>query len=359
MPPGNAYNRTPHCRAVNGFIFYFFLGGIIAMYRPAHARPLALLSFVLFATPLAAQETPASDPIIAKIREEGLQRSQAMQTLSYLTDVIGPRLTGSPNLKRANEWTRDKMTSWGLQNASLEAWGPFGRGWTLERFSAQIVSPQCIPVIAYPKAWSPGVRGTLTGEVVVVNAETEAELDKYKGKLKGAIVLNGAPRAVQARFEPLGTRYTDEALQRMANAQPGQGRGRFGGGGPGGPGGNREGGGAPGGAPPGNPPPGGGPDRFAGGRPGGPQGGQPGNFAARQQFASRKTAFFQEEGVALLIDPSRNGDGGTIFVQSVSVPTVESGRQGQACFGVGQRRAEDHSAVGDGYRGLQPPDAYD
>src|SRR6185295_6745384 len=147
---------------------------------------------------------------VERIKEEGMKRSQVMQTLSYMTDVIGPRLTGSPNLKRANEWTRDKMVSWGMENGRLEAWGPFGRGWTLERFSAQIVTPQCIPLAAYPKAWSPGVRGTLTGEVVYVDAATEADLAKYKGKLKGAVVLNGPMREVRARFEPLGTRYTDE-----------------------------------------------------------------------------------------------------------------------------------------------------
>src|SRR5881392_1228780 len=73
-----------------------------------------------------------NDPI-ARIRDEGLNRSEVMKTLSYLTDVIGPRLTGSPNMKRANEWTRDTMARWGLENAHLEAWGPFGRGWTLKR----------------------------------------------------------------------------------------------------------------------------------------------------------------------------------------------------------------------------------
>src|SRR5689334_10578652 len=88
-----------------------------------------------------------NDPI-ARIRNEGLNHSQVMQTLSYLTDVIGPRLTGSPSAKRANEWTRDTLTKWGLQNAHLEPWGPFGRGWELERFSAQVVEPQDIPLIA-------------------------------------------------------------------------------------------------------------------------------------------------------------------------------------------------------------------
>src|ERR1700748_1020355 len=84
------------------------------------------------------------DPI-EKIKDEGMNRSEVMKTLSYLSDVIGPRLTASPNMKRANEWTRDQLTKWGLQNAHLEAWGPFGRGWSLTKFSAQVVAPQAIP----------------------------------------------------------------------------------------------------------------------------------------------------------------------------------------------------------------------
>ena len=98
-----------------------------------------------------------------------------MATLSYLTDVIGPRLTGSPNMKRANEWTRDKLAAWGLANAHLEAWGPFGRGWSLKRFSAQVIEPQCIPLIGFPKAWSPGTDGTLIAPVVYFDAKTEAD----------------------------------------------------------------------------------------------------------------------------------------------------------------------------------------
>ena len=155
--------------------------------------------------------TASSDPI-ERIKEEGLKRSQVMATMSYLTDVIGPRLTGSPNMKRANEWTRDKLAAWGLANAHLEAWGPFGRGWTLKRFSAQVISPQCIPLIGYPKAWSPGTDGTLEAPVVYFDAKTEAEFAKYKGKLKGAIVLVSPIREVAAHFEPLGTRKTDSEL---------------------------------------------------------------------------------------------------------------------------------------------------
>src|SRR5262249_54214467 len=130
-----------------------------ATMRP-HQRTIALLGLACFVPVLAlhAQEPPTSararqptgpaatkaraarsaaavtDPI-DRIKEEGLKRSQVMATLSYLTDVIGPRLTGSPNMKRANEWTRDKLAAWGLANAHLESWGPFGRGWSLKRFS--------------------------------------------------------------------------------------------------------------------------------------------------------------------------------------------------------------------------------
>lgn len=248
------------------------------------ALPLFSLT-TTFAAPSLAQSASQAD-VIAKIKEEGLNRSQVMQTLSYLTDVIGPRLTASPNMKRANEWTKTKMTEWGLQNAHLEAWGPFGRGWSLERFSAQVTSPQNIPLIAYPKAWSPGFKAPHVGEVVFVDANTEEELEKYKGKLKGAIVLNGTVRPVNAHFEPLGVRYTDEELKNMESGAPRRPRN-----------------GAPG---------------VAGGPQGGPN--AMSSFQARAAFAARKAQFFQTEGVAMLVDSSPRGDGGTLFVQSATVP---------------------------------------
>ena len=97
-----------------------------------------------------------------------------------------PRLTGSPNCRRANDWTRDKLASWGLTNAHLEAWGPFGRGWSVQRFSAQVIEPQAIPLVAWPKAWSHGLDWPIVAEVVYLDAKNEADLEKYKGKLKGA-----------------------------------------------------------------------------------------------------------------------------------------------------------------------------
>jgi len=117
-----------------------------------YAAIVLLLLFVVSSIPSFAQTPQAQTPTvttiaspppdpndpITRIQQEGLKNSQVMQTLSYLSDVIGPRLTASPGMKRANEWTRDQLTKWGLQNAHLEAWGPFGRGWSLKRFSAQV-----------------------------------------------------------------------------------------------------------------------------------------------------------------------------------------------------------------------------
>ena len=248
----------------------------------------------------------ATDPVIERIKEEGLKKSQVMTTLSYLSDVIGPRLTGSPNLKRANEWTRDKMTAWGMANAHLEAWGPFGRGWSLKRFSAQIIEPQCIPLIGFPKAWSPGTDGTLVAKVVYFDAKSEAEFAKYKGKLKGAIILVSPIRDVAARFEPLARRLTDSELLALADAAEPNARGfrrqAQAAGGPGG---------APNAAPGNNAPPAG-PGRM--GRFNSPE------MRAQMELVRKKTMFIAEEGAAMLVDSSTQGDGGTFFVQSATIP---------------------------------------
>ena len=243
--------------------------------------------------------------IIDKIKEEGMKNSQVMQTLGYMSDVIGPRLTASPGMKRANEWTRDTLAKWGLENAHLEAWGPFGRGWTLRKFYAMVDGPTAFPMIAYPKAWSPGTDTLMvqpmvaptkgkrsatapaattngdsayTAEVVHFNPTNEAELEKYKGQLKGKIVLVGDLRNIPARFEAPGSRYTDKELLTLADA----------------------------------------PDPASIVRPAGPRQGGPNNFQQQAQFNNRRMRFLAEEGAAVLVDAGR-GDGGTIFVQQASV----------------------------------------
>jgi carboxypeptidase Q len=260
-------------------LFIFALLPVGSLAQQPSATPV-----VVPATQQPAQRTPAKDPNdpIERIIDEGINRSQVMQTLSYLSDVIGPRLTASPGMKRANEWTRDQLTKFGLQNAHLEAWGPFGRGWSLKRFSAQVSEPLDIPLIAYPKAWSPAISGTLNAPIIYVDAKDETELQQFKGKLKGAIVLSSAVREVKAHFESLGTRRDEKNLLALADApEPTPGSGR----------------------------------RFT-----------PEQRAA-QVFSMQKYLFFRDEGAALLVEPSRAGDGGTIFVQSATVAqpvTVES-----------------------------------
>ena len=143
----------------------------------------ALILFALlsntFSASVAAQ-TPQPSPTpdaVERIKDEGINRSRLMETIEYITDVIGPRLTGSPALRRANEWTRERLTQYGLANAHLEPW-PFGRGWTLKRFSAEVVAPQAFPLLAYPRAWSPGLDSPLTADVVLVDAKNDEELQK-------------------------------------------------------------------------------------------------------------------------------------------------------------------------------------
>ena len=172
------------------------------------------------ATTAPATRTPGdpNDPI-ERIREEGINHSQVMKTLSYLTDVIGPRLTGSPNLHHANEWTKDTLASWGLVNAAVEPWGTFGRGWALKRFSAEVIEPYAFPLTSAPKAWSPGLKKPVIANVIYLgDVRTETDLQKFKGELKGAIVLVAPARNVPLYFDPIATRFTDEELARMASA---------------------------------------------------------------------------------------------------------------------------------------------
>ncbi len=253
----------------------------------------------------------APQDVLDKIKDEGMNRSQIMQTLGYLSDVIGPRLTASPGMKRGNDWTRDTLAKWGLQNAHLEAWGPFGRGWSLKKFYAMVDGPTAFPMIAYPKAWSPGTdtlftaptvdpkakKGkasapaapastAYTAEVVRFTATKEEELEQYKGKLKGKIVLVGPIREIKAHFDPEGTRSTEKDLLGLADApDPASVR------------------------------------RVA------PPAGAPNNFAAAQQWNNRRMRFLSEEGAAVLIDGAR-GDGGTIFVQQATAVQPAPGPAG-------------------------------
>ena len=160
----------------------------------------------------------------ARIREEGLRHSHVMQFASALSDGIGPRLTGSPNMAKANAWTRDTLTAIGLSNAHLEDWGEFGMGWQQINTWARMVSPDPEPLWLQAAPWSPATKGPVTGEVVFVDAQQASDLDKYKGKLTGKIVMFGSMRPTPDLTKPLFTRYTDAELKEMESYEGGGGR---------------------------------------------------------------------------------------------------------------------------------------
>lgn len=194
---------------------------------------LILLCLFVTATTFAQQSEPLDTVTINKIKEEGLTRSKLMANLSMLTDVYGPRLTNSPNFKKAAEYAIATLISYGLQNVQIDYWGEeFGRGWEVKKFILQSHEPVYASIIAYPKAWSPGIKGAVATEAVYLEVKTEEDLAKYKGKLKDKIVLFSAPVAVKPGFTADAKRFNDSTLLQMSNAgAPSEGgQGGFGGG---------------------------------------------------------------------------------------------------------------------------------
>ncbi len=194
------------------------------------------LSMALLAGPLAlgAQGEKIDAAMLAKIRAEGMSRSQVMDHISWLSDVYGPRLTGSTNIEQAGTWAMSAMRAWGLANVHDERWA-FGKGWALQRFSATLLSPQVQPMIALPKAWSPGTNGNVTADVVRPIIESDADFAKYRGTLRGKIVLTQPLRAVRMLDGRIVLRMTDKEIAEAMTEPPppaGRGGGAAGGGAP-------------------------------------------------------------------------------------------------------------------------------
>jgi hypothetical protein len=157
--------------------------------------------------------------MVTRIRFEAFHNSKVMETLSELTDRFGPRLTGSPAMKKAAEWTREQLTSWGLSNAHLESW-PFGRSWSNDFISVRMTSPAAAALIAVPEGWSPGTPGVIHGKAIKVKLQTDEDLEKNKGKLAGMIVLNGDAREVKPHTEAEMRRYDPKALEELYSFIP-------------------------------------------------------------------------------------------------------------------------------------------
>jgi carboxypeptidase Q len=222
------------------------------------------------ATPAWSQEKVELETT-GRIRYEGFHNSHVMEFATGLMDSIGERLTGSPNMKRANEWTRDQLTAMGLSNAHLEPWGPFGRGWANQYVNVRMTSPDVAPMLVYAKAWTPSTNGVVQGKCVRVIIADKKDFDKYRGKLAGMIVIFGDDTEVKPITESPYKRLSDDDLAKIADYQiPGE-QPAF---------------------------------RMA-------------DFVKRQQFTKDLNQFFADEKVLAVIDRYRGtSGGGTVFVQS-------------------------------------------
>src|SRR5216683_5572062 len=186
------------------------------------AAVLALAFALAWAAP-AQTDWHALDPaVIGKFQDESAQNSHVMETMSYLSDVYGPRLTNSPNIREAGEFTVKTLSSWGLANVHEEPWGPFGRGWSNELFEANEIAPRHFPLIAYPKAWTPGTNGPITADAIYARIEREEDFAFYRGRLRGMFVLTAPMRVVEAQFEAPAHRLTDQELADLAQPRPPQ-----------------------------------------------------------------------------------------------------------------------------------------
>jgi hypothetical protein len=182
----------------------------------AHVKRIPLVSVaavLLLTQAVFAQEVVDLD-MVNRIRDEGLNRSEVMETVGYLTDVIGPRLTGSPGFKKANEWARDRLQEWGLENARIDEWD-FGRGWDFTKASVRMIGPREVPLIAIPMAWTPGTDGPVVGSVMRASLDSQEDLDKYRGKVAGKILFLDDPREIMERDAPSFQRYNKEELEEL------------------------------------------------------------------------------------------------------------------------------------------------
>jgi len=230
--------------------------------------------YLLLVTALAcsALSAFAQDALIDQIKTEGLQHSKVMDFAFHLTDVSGPRLTNSPGFFRAANWAKDELSKMGLVNVALEPWGDFGIGWEQNRCYLAVTAPYYFPVVAIPRAWTGSTPGkkAFSSEVILINAKDSAELyQNYSGKIKGKIVMLYSADTLKPSFTPDGSRYTEEELTKMANAQPDTSRRNVGGRG-----------------------------RMGGG------------------FQRQLPDFYKNEKPALVLSMSRSGNDGTLFVQN-------------------------------------------
>jgi hypothetical protein len=173
---------------------------------------------------LPAAEDRANLLEVNRIKNEAFGNSKVMDHMFYLTDVSGPRLTGSPGYQRAADWVVQRLQEFGLVNVHQEKWGPFGRGWTNTHFEAHILEPSYAPLIGMALSWSGSTSGMVTGQPVMAVIRTDEDIEKFRGKLKGAIVMTEPLRDLPFSTAAMGRRFTDAELTAESKAQePGSG----------------------------------------------------------------------------------------------------------------------------------------
>jgi len=189
-------------------------------------RALRLISVVFFVFLLLPVGVGAQEPVdwdvVSKIREEGLQRSQVMDIVGYMADVLGPRLTASPSMRAAQAWAQEKMAEIGLENIVYERAGEHGVNWDNEYTSVHMLAPDYAPLIAYAKAFTAGTDGKIEADAVIVHVQTEADLAQYRGKLSGKVVLLREAVPTEPEFEPDAQRLTEEDLAGIARTPVGE-----------------------------------------------------------------------------------------------------------------------------------------
>ncbi len=185
-------------------------------------KKLTLCALVVSLGYFAFAQEPVNTEAIKMIRAEGMEKSKALNIAYQITDVAGPRLSNSPGLKRAQDWAIKYFKEIGLKKVKLEAWGDFGKGWQVDKYYAATTAPFYRPIIASPKAWTPSTNGPIKSEVILIKADTVTDLDKYKGKLKGKIIMIESVTIAPLKnsYTPEVTRYTEENLTKMAAAEP-------------------------------------------------------------------------------------------------------------------------------------------
>ncbi len=224
--------------------------------------------------------------VLTAIKHEAFDRSQVMENLFYLSEVYGPRVNNSRNHRAAAEWAMQQMKAWGLQNVHLEKWGPFGYGWQIKKFYGALETPAYAALIGFPLAWTPGTNGPITAEAVLAPLHSEADFVKYRGKLRGKVVLIFDPRELELHTEAEAHRLTSAEIEaRTLTPDP-----------------SRTG--------------------FGGGRAGTAAQPRPGEITPSTLstaapsggvLRNKVNQFLKDEGAAVVLTPGYNGDGGTIF----------------------------------------------